>query len=152
MATMREYDALQKAVVYRYAAGLPLAALAALVATAVGVLAQHQAYVRSEGAKFDKELADSGAIRGEERHNFGFAALALMLLPARESVTQLAALVSTYPDVRSYLFDVQMKAFLPEFALEKNTRRINIWSPGAIRCCARSPSRKTNGQRRSPIA
>lgn len=137
----RNFEFSEEALVHGYGAGTSLAALGN------EVLARTDLMLKS--ADFIRERADPGEwdhpcpFHGTSRTSIAFAAIALLLAEATEYPRAFARLVSPEPGSRSYLADLLLKSFIPDYALAqkyKSDKYAAAWMDPVLRALAAPPA------------
>lgn len=138
-----DFETKKKYLHYQYGAGLPLPELARSVADCLLRLDADTRFVRSHGPQVDAAWAGVGPLLGDDLASVGVAAMALTLLPDSADVATLPRLLMA--DSRAYLFDLLLKAFLPDHALDKKYKADKYqapWTDPVLRALALAPQQR----------
>lgn len=135
----------QQYVIRQFGAGMPLPQLSQSLMQRMAQLEAATRFIHEQDREGYPELGCAAPVSGNARLGVGFAALALTLLPSPQAPAALAALISTLPHTRSYLFDVLIKAFVPDYALLKKYKADKyqaVWIDPVLRAIALPPERR----------
>lgn len=129
-----------------YGFGTPLPELLALAPLRLDQIHAALGYVHARGPELDPVWAQVLALHGTHREAYGFAAIALTLLPSAEQVEAVAALVYRQTEYAHPLLDVLIKSFAPGFVLRKKYRKDDKysgpWTGPVLRALAAAPEER----------
>lgn len=139
-------DAVMDRLVYRFARGDSLDQLIAQVHEDFPVLCRDRNDFASRWGTLPAERSyhNYGPLHPKRRADFGYGAIALMLLPGGPGLQTLAQLVCRSVDSRLYCFDVLFKAFVPEWQVLKKYDKLEMWDRpklyAALQCALAQPA------------
>ena len=130
-------------VLYKYGVGDTIESIKAEILARSAVMAMNAEFVRINGIDENRNFA---AINGIKRLDGAFTAMALLLVREGEYLEVCRTLLS--PDVgkRSYLTDLLIKAFIPDYSLlkkYKTDKRSAVWMEPLLRGLASAPDMRS---------
>ena len=130
-------------VVHKYGVGDTLESIRAAVLERSDMMAVNAEYVRINGDDVNRGF---WPIDGVRRINFSFATIALLMLEVPEYLNMFCKLLSPQVQERSYVMDLLIKSFIPDFSLlnkYKSDRHAATWMEPFLRALASEPDERS---------
>jgi len=132
----RNFEFSEQAILYQYCAGAELDAIREEVVARTALMQESAEFVKANDAAGRHHPYP---LDGTKRSSTGLAAIALLLVEQADYPGRLERLLSPDPERRSYLMDLLLKAFVPDFVLAKKykaNKYAAVWIDPVLRALA----------------
>ena len=139
----RNFEFSEESLVHAYGAGTSLAALRDEVLARTGLMLESADFIREKGNP--EEWDNPYPFHGTSRTSIALAGIALLLVEANDYPRVFERLVSPEPGSRSYLADLLLKSFIPDYALAKkykSDKYAAVWMDPVLRALAVPPEQR----------
>lgn len=133
----RNFEFSEELIVHQYGAGVALGVIRDEVVSRTALMLDSAAFMKAHGDPEDgyEPYPLDGIMRGST----GFSGIALLLVEQEDYAARFQQLLSPTPARRSYLMDLLMKAFIPDFTLAKKykaDKEAALWMDPVLRALA----------------